>query len=437
MSNIPMGTSKFGRVIAANVLVTTPGSIRCNGGALKLGNIHPSNTYLAVTSNTNGIHLTEFTNTQVWVDSPLYTTQLFTANAGIVASSVTTNSASIAGGLTAQFLVSQTSVTTNTFTASSTTVSGTSFFGGAASFQSTVNVVGATTLAGTLAAQATTLQSLTVNGPSTLNTAVASSLNVAVANVTSLTATTANATTVNVGSGASLTYDTSSAGFENLRVNIGSTPAFRLYNSDQRALFPGGVVTNTVKSQAGQQLVLQSQDATGTVVVAGNLIVQGSTTTVDVTNLSIDGLTVQVARSNTAGPDPDSIADKAGLAVETGTSGFQRSVLWNYNVGGANYAPTSASSKTSDGAAYWEMVGGNFMLTRQIPANLHVGYNFGTGAYAADSTATKVSYRFSIQDDESFCLEKVNGSNLSSGATVPIGSQSANVAIFDIPPPFN
>ena len=260
MSNIPLGTSKFGRVIAANVLITTPGSLRCNGGPLKLGNVHTSNTYLAVTSNTDGVHLTEFTNTRVWVDTPLYASQPITANAGIVASSVTTNSASIAGGLTAQFLVSQTSVTTNTFTASSTTVSGTSFFGGAASFQSTVNVVGATTLSGTLTAQATTLQSLTVNGPSTLNTATASSLNVAVANVTSLTATTANASTLNLGA-ASLAYDASSAGFENLRVNIGSTPAFRLYNSDQRALFPGGVVTNTVKSQAGQQLVLQSQDA--------------------------------------------------------------------------------------------------------------------------------------------------------------------------------
>ena len=89
-----------------------------------------------------------------------------------------------------------------------------------------------------------------------------------------------------------------------------------------------------------------------------------------------------VARSEHCnGADPDSLADKAGLVVETGTSGFQRSVLWNYNVGGANYAPTSASVKTSDGSAYWEMIGGNFMLTRQIPANLHIGYNFNSGIH--------------------------------------------------------
>lgn len=427
---LPNGVFKTGKLIVGNAYVTR--AIRNYSNALQLGNVHSSNTLLAVTSNTNGIHLSEVTGTTVWIDSPLTTTQLLSANAGIVANSIVTNSASIAGGLTAQFLVSQTSVTTNTLSAVSSTVSGTQWVGGAATFQSTVNVVGATTLAGTLAAQATNLQSLTVNGASALNTATASSLNVTVANVTSLTATTANATNINIGA-ANLFYDTSSPGFENLRINVGSTPAVRLYNSDSRVLFPGGVVTNTVKSQAGQQLVLQPQDATGSVVVAGNLIVQGATTQVDVTNLSVDSKTIIVARSNTAGPDADNLADGSGLQVETGLSGYQRSILWNYNTAGSNYTPTSAVP-SSNFLSYWEMVGGNFQITRIVPATAHIGYNFSTSTYAADNTQTRVSYRFSIGDDETLNIEKVNGSNLSAGGAA-IGSTAIPISTFDLPPP--
>lgn len=427
---LPNGVFKTGKLIVGNAYVTR--AIRNYSNALQLGNVHASNTLLAVTSNTNGIHLSEATGTTVWIDSPLTTTQLLSANAGIVANSIVTNSASIAGGLTAQFLVSQTSVTTNTLSAVSSTVSGTQWVGGAATFQSTVNVVGATTLAGTLAAQATNLQSLTVNGASTLNTATASSLNVTVANVTSLTATTANATNINVGA-ANLSYDTTTAGFENLRINIGSTPAFRLYNSDQRASFAGAVVTNTVKSQAGQQLVLQSSDSSNTVIIAGNLIVQGEQTQVAVSNLYVDDKIIVVARSNTAGPDADVIASGAGIAVETGTSGYQRSLLWNYNQG-PTYTTSTAGQKSTDGLPYWEMIGGALTLSRVIPSAAHIGYNFSNSTYASDSQQVKVSYQFSISDAEELLISKVAGTNLSAGGAA-IGAVTPTVAAFDVPAP--
>ncbi len=429
-TTFPIGTSRFGRVVASNVITT--GSIRNRDAPLRLGTVNAANTFLAVTSNVDGVHLTEFTNTKVWIDTPVNTTQLLTAN-GIVASSLTTSTASINGGLTAAFLVSQTSVTTNTLTASSETISGTSFHGGAASFQSTVSVIGATTLSGTLSAQATNLQSLNVVAGSNLNTVAARSLDVPVANINTLVANVTNATTVNVGA-ATVSYDTSSPGFENLKIAVGGSSALQLYNSDQRALFAGGVVTNSVKSTAGQQLVLQSNDPTSTVIVAGNLFVQGTTTEIATSTLSVNSKTIIVARSNTASADADILADKSGLVVELPVSGYERSLLWNYNQGGSNYAPTTAGAKSSDGSAYWEFVGGNLVLTRNISSSSHIGYNFSSASYAADGVATRVSYRFAIGDDESLNLEKIFGTNLSAAGGA-IGSVGVPVGTFDVPPP--
>lgn len=428
----PTGTSRFGRVVASNVITT--GSIRNISSGVKLGNVHASNTFLVATSNTNGIHLTEAQGTTVWLDTPTIVTQPLFANAGITTTSLQTASASIQGGLTAQFLVSQTSITTNTFTASSSTVSGTSFFQGAASFQSTVSVIGGATFSSSLSAQATTLQSLQVAAASNLNSVTANTLTVAQASINSLTANVANASVLNLGAG-SLTYDTSNVGFENLRVSVGGSPALRLYNNDQRALFPGGVITNSVKAQAGQQLVLQPQDAGGSVVVAGNLFVQGATTTVDVQSLQVDDRVIVVARSNTAGPDADVIASGAGLAVEIGTSNYQRSLLWNYNQGGSSYVPNQAGQKSSDFNSYWELSGGNLQITRAIPAAAHIGFSFASNTYVADSTATRVSYRFAIGDDETLNIEKVQGTNLSTGSSTAIGSTSIPVGTFEISPP--
>lgn len=429
-STFPSGTVKFGRVLASNIMCS--GSIRAGQAGVKLGNINASNTLLAVTSYSNGVHLSEVTGTTVWVDSPLNTTALLTAS-NIQTNALTANSASVTGGLTVSYLVSQTSVTTNTLTASSTTTTGTQWVGGAATFQSTVNVLGSTTLQSSLSAQATNLQSLTVPGTSNLNILTANSETIGRSNITTLNAITANITTTNIGP-ASLSYDTSSLGFENLLVSVNNNPALRLYNSDGRAYIPNGLVTNSVKSLSGQQLVLQSGDASNTVVIAGGLNVQGSLTTVDATNLSIDNVAIILARGNTSSADADVLGNGAGIVVETPVSGFTRSILWNYNLGGSNYAPTTAGTDTTSGMAFWEVVGGDLQLTRYISNTAHIGYNFASNSYVSDGMATKVSYKFSITNSEEFLLVKTNGSNLQAGGA-SIGATGANVAIFDLPPP--
>lgn len=430
-TTLPNGVFKTGKLIVGNAYVTR--AIRNYGDSLQLGNVHASNTLLAITSNTNGIHLSEATSSIVWVDSPLTTTKLLSANAGIVTNSLTTDAASITGGLTAQFLVSQTSVTTNTLSALSSTVAGTSFFGGASSFQSTLNVIGSTVLQSSLSAQSTSLLNLSVATFANLNSVTANTITTNFLLSNTVTANVGNLNVVQIGA-SKLSYDTSNVGFENLHVQVNNSTALRLYNSDQRALFPGGVVSSSISSKGNEQLVLKSNDPTSTVIVQGNLFVQGSTTNISSTDLRIDAKTVVVARSNTAGADADVIASNAGLVVETGTSGLERSLLWNYNQAGIGYVPTAPGEKASDRNSFWEIVGGNLQLTRVIPSGAHIGYNFTTGVYAGDNLQTKVSYRFAIQDDESFQIEKVNGGNLSAGGA-PIGSVAVPVATFEVPAP--
>ncbi len=235
---------------------------------------------------------------------------------------------------------------------------------------------------------------------------------------------------------ADIGYDTSSVGFEKLAVKLNGTTALQLFNSDQHLDVTGGIVSNSLTAHAGQPLTLTGSDAASTVIVNGSLQVKGTYDTINSTDLNVSDLHITVAHSD-SGAQPDSVANGAGVIVDTGASGFARSLQWNY-VQGIDYKPSSASSATNDGVSTWEVKGGNLVLTRVIPAANHIGYNFSSGTYAADNTQTTVSYRFAISDDEKLSIEKVAGANLAAGAgsnnTVqPIASTAPVVAVFELP----
>ena len=195
--------------------------------------------------------------------------------------------------------------------------------------------------------------------------------------------------------------------------------------------------SNSLTAQSGQPLTLTGSDAGGTVLINGTLQVKGTIDYVNKTTLNIADLTINVAHSD-SGAQADSAADSAGLVVETGTSGYARSLLWHVNQGIA-YKPASASAgATDDGVSYWEVKGGNLVLTRVIPAANHISWSYSTVAYAADNTQTTVSYRFAISDDEKLVVEKSAGAKYAAGAgsnnTVqPVGSAAPVVAVFELP----
>jgi hypothetical protein len=169
---------------------------------------------------------------------------------------------------------------------------------------------------------------------------------------------------------------------------------------------------------------------TGDLHVMGNLKLEGTTDQVNTMELRIEDLTATVAVSAT--PQADSLADGAGMIVQTGLSGYDRSIKWKYNQG-IDYKPTGPNESTNDGRSYFEFLGGNLVLTRDIPADNHVAWDFTNNTYAPDSVATKVSYRFAIGDDEKLSIEKVTGSTYSNDVTIPIGPQAPIVAVFEVP----
>lgn len=448
--------------IVANGLVRNPNSLLKLGGNLTANG---TSTTLNISSNADGVHLTETVANKIWLDTPTTVSAAFTAAGGFstgsgnvtvggnfsvvgsssvnaLTSSSTIQAASLVstGASTLNSLAVTNAATAASLTATSSLVSnGTLAVSGAstlatASITSTLSVSGASALSALTASGATSLNStLAVTGASTF-TGVATVNNTL--NVT-------GAGGINVTQGdvlikaADIGYDTSSVGFEKLAIKLNGTTALQLFNSDQHLNVTGGVVTNSLTAQSGQPLNLYGSDSAGTVIVNGALQVKGTLTEVNKTTLNVSDLTINVAHSD-SGAQADSAADTAGLVVDTGTSGYARSIQWRYNQGLA-YKPASASAAaTDDSLSFWEVKGGNLVLTRVIPAANHISYSYSTGAYAADNTQTTVSYRFAISDDEKLVVEKSAGANYAAGAgsnnTVqPVGSAAPVVAVFELP----
>lgn len=448
--------------IVANGLVRNPNAL------LKLGGNTTANsasTTLNISSNTDGVHLTETVANKIWLDTPTTVSAAFTAAGGFstgsgnvtvggnltVTGSSTVNALTSSATIQAASLVSTGASTlnslsvTNAATAASLTATsalvsnGTLAVSGAATLASAA-ISGALSVSGTSA-----LSALTVSGAASLSStlAVTGASTFTGAATVNNTLTVTGAGGVNVTQGdvfikaADIGYDTSSVGFEKLSVKLNGTTALQLFNSDQHLSVTGGVVSNSLTAQSGQPLNLTGSDSAGTVIVNGALQVKGTITEVNKTTLNVSDLTVNVAHSD-SGAQADSAADSAGLVVDTGTSGYARSLLWRNNQGIA-YKPASASAgATNDGVSFWQFIGGNLVLTRVIPAANHIGYNYSTAAFAADNTQTTVSYRFAISDDEKLSIEKVAGANYAAGAgsnnTVqPIGSTAPVVAVFELP----
>ena len=454
---LPTGNVSVARLTAPDIVATT--QIRNPVNRLRLGGnttLTGALSYLQVDSQANGAHLTEATATQIWLDTPTTVSAAFTAAGGLASSGnlAVSGNLSVAGTSTLQALTAQGAaqlqgtVSTGALTASSLTCTGTAALQGAVTASSTLNVQGAAQFQGTVATGLLTAASATVNGASTLTGPVSLGGTLQVTGATTLTSLTATAGTtlttltasgaaslgstltvasnstlngnltvtgatgVNVTAGAlaikaaTWSYDTSSAGFENAALAINGTTALRVYNSDSHAVFTGGVVTNSVTAASGQPLVLTGSDSSSTVKVVGNLQVSGSIDETNVQTLNVKDLQIIIAHSDTT-PQVDSVADTAGLVVE-GNSGYAKSILWRYNQGLA-YKPSSATQATGDGLSYWEVSGGNLRLTRVVPAANHVSYSSTSKTWAADNTATTVSFGFRVADDETLQVVKVSG----------------------------
>lgn len=401
---------------------------------------------------------------KIWLDTATTVTAPFSGTGGfstgsgditvgsnlVVNGSTTVAAVTSSGTIQASSLVSTGPSSLNSLTVSTTATIANLTVSSAETINGTLAVTGASTLS-----SATLNSTLSVSGPSTLSALSTSGAATFGSTLTATGATTLNgAATVNntlavTGAGglnvtagalslknATIGYDTSSVGFENLAIKLNGTTALQLFNSDQHLDVTGGIVSNSIKAHSGQPLTLAGADAAGTVIVNGLLQVKGSVDTINSTELSVADLHVRVAHSD-SGPQADSVADTAGLIVETGTSGLTRSLQRNY-VQGIDFKPSSSSVATNDEVSTWELKEGNLLLTRVIPAANHIGYGFSTSTYAADNTQTTVSYRFAISDDEKLSIEKVAGANYAAGAgannTVqPIGSTAPVVAVFELP----
>ena len=334
--------------------------------------------------------------------------------------------------------VTTTATIANLTVSSAETVNGTLAVTGAstlnsASISSTLSVSGASTLSALSTSGAAAFGStLTATGATTLNGPATVNNTLAVTGAGGLNVTAGDISLKN----ATIGYDTSSVGFEKLAIKLNGTTALQLFNSDQHLDVTGGIISNSITAHAGQPLTLTGSDPAGTVIVNGRLQFNGPVDTINSTELNVNDLHIRVAHSD-SGAQADSLANGAGLIVETGTSGLARSLQWNY-VQGIDFKPSSASTATNDGVSTWEVKGGNLLLTRVIPSANHISYSFSTGTYAADNTQTTVSYRFAISDDERLSIEKVAGANLAAGpgannAVQPIGSTAPVVAVFELP----
>lgn len=322
------------------------------------------------------------------------------------------------------------------------TVGGTLTVTGATALNNTLSVVGATTLNSTLAVTGnssfsnvaasgnlTVSGNASVTGTTALTGAASIASNLTVAGTTGVAITAGRLT---VGS-TSLAFDAgANAGYW----QMGSTSGVKLFAADNHVEMPGGLVTGTVTGYAGNELKLMGGDVKGTVHIAGTLVIDGDINRKQVSDLDIEDLTVNLAKTvdaNGNNTSTDQTSDSAGLVV-MGNSAYEKSIKWHYNQGLA-YAPPDSSHYTDDGLSYWTIQGGNLVLTRTIPAANHVSYSYAQQQWLKDNTAATVSYRFSISDAEDLLISKIAGIDYTSGNnTTQIGSTGKVLTSFDIPP---
>lgn len=501
---VSYGTGAFDRVTANDHVVQS--QVRNPKAVLKLGGntaTNSANTYLCVNNLLNGVHLTEATNTQLFIDTPLTVTTPTTFNGNLnvggnlTVSGTTSHTGAVSNAstlTTSGAAVFQSTVQTGALTAASENVVGALTIGGttthsgatainntltvqsAATFSSTVQtgalssasaaisgnetvggtltVTGATSLSNTLSVTgATTLNStLSVVGNSTLSNVAASGTlsvggNTSVSGTTSLTgATTITSNlTVNGSTGVNVTAGRMTVGSTSLAYDsgagagywqMGTTTGVKLFASDNHVEVPGGVITGAITGYSGNELKLMGGDVKGTVHIAGTLVIDGDINRKQVSDLDIEDLTINVAKTvdaNGNNTSTDQAADTAGLIV-SGNSAYEKSIRWHYNSGLA-YAPPDSSHYTGDGLSYWTVQGGNLNLTRTIPAANHVSYNYSQSQWQKDNTAATVTFAFRISDAEDLEVVKVAGIDYSAGnSTTQVGSTAKVLTTFDIPP---
>ena len=456
---LPLGKVQMFSVETPHVIAT--GDIVNPRGPLRLGgytDVSGASSYLLIEGKTDGVHLNEPNTNKVIFDTPLATTQPFQA-----VSVVSTGNGSFGGDLTIAGTTAMRAIAvagdatfassvdvTGPVTAQAVTVSGATELqgnavvggqlsvAGAVTFQQTLNCgpltaasatvtddlkVGAGLSSQTLTvAQAGSFGSLSVTGNSALNTlstlgtatfgagvSVASALTVG----SGLTVAGPDGITVTAGNlaiaGASFT-----AGPDTVSVAVGGTTALTI-DSERNLVVPvGGVFTKSVTGLGGQPLTLKGTDASGTVHIAGNLVIDGDWDTAQKVEMQVEDTIITLAHSQTS-PQPDSVADGAGIEIE-GNSGYAKSITWKNNLG-LGYKGSSGAVSTEDGLSYFQVQGGNLVLTRTIPAANHNTRNSVSGQWTPDSQQTVVSYAFRIDDRENLQIAKTQGTDYSSPAT--------------------
>lgn len=453
LGKVQMFSVETPHIIAFGDIVNPRGPLRLGGYSDKSGAL----SYLLIEGKADGVHLSEPHTDRVIFDTPLSTTKPFQA-----VSIVSTGNGSFGGNLTIAGATAMQTVAvvgeatfassvavSGPVTAQAVTVSGPSEFKGDTIVGGQLSVAGAVTFDQTLncgpltAASATvsnnlfvggalfsdtltvtqsgTLGSLSVVGNSSLNTlstlgtatfgggaSVASALTVG----SGLTVDGADGIKVTSGNlaiaGASIT-----AGTNTMSVAVEGTTALTIDSGRNLVVPVGGVFTKSVTGLGGQPLTLKGADASGTVHIAGNLVIDGAWDTANKVKMQVEDTIITLAHSQTS-PQPDSVADGAGIEIE-GNSGFAKSITWKNNLGLA-YNGSSGAVPTEDGLSYFQVQGGNLVLTRTIPAANHAIRNSVSGQWTPDSKQTVVSYAFRIDDRENLQIAKTQGTDYSSPA---------------------
>ena len=455
---LPLGQVQIYRMESPEIIAR--GSITNPYGPLKLGgytNISGSRSYLLIEGKADGVHLNEPTTDRVIFDTPLSTTQPFQAvsitstGSGTfggdlaIGGSTTLQTVAVAGAaafassVSVAGRVSANSVTVSGMTVlqGDTVVGGGLAVAGAVLFQhaltcgplfaASANVQGDSVVEGLSTTQKlsvtgdATLGSLSVIGNSALNTLSTVSSATFGAGV-SVTADLAIGGGVTVNGAAGITVPTGTLTLggaqlkgtaDTLTASVNGATALAVDASTNLTLPSGSLTTKAVYGNNSQALVLKGADAAGTVHIAGNLVVDGDYETADRVTMQVEDTRLVLAHSQT-GPQPDSVADGAGIEIE-GSSGYAKSITWN-NKSGLDYKG-DAGTATEDGLSYFEVQGGNLVLTRTIPAANHLSRSSATASWQPDSMQTVVSYAFRIDDQENLQIAKTQGTDYSNPAT--------------------
>ena len=479
MSFAPLGQIQMFHLTCPTLVVS--GSITNPDGPLKLGgftNVSGSTaSYLLVSSDADGVHLSEPVTNTIVLDTPLSSTQplkavsiLSTGDGAIggdfivagqtgVQGLTVAGAAAFASGVSVAGPLNATAVSVSgtTLLQGDTSLGGSLAVAGAAVFRQTLScgalsaasasVAGAVSVGDLLTATSlsvlggSSLGSLSVTGASSLNTlatlstaAFGSGVTVAADLAVNGGGTFSGSNGVTVSSGIlDLAGSQVSATSASLSIATGGVVALAVDGQQNVTLPSGSLLTASVGGINGQALVLKGANATSTVHIAGNLLVDGDYNQADKQVVQIEDTVLTLAHCQTS-PQPDSVADGAGISIE-GDSGFAKSITWRNNLGLA-YNGQAGGLATEDGLSYFQVQGGNLMLSRVIPAANHISRSTASGAWEPDSVETVVSYAFRIDDQETLQIAKVRGTDYATpaigGGYEAIGQAAAVCTTYEI-----